>query len=572
MSAAPAPVNLHFGLLAPAWLGLTRGITRRHPRLLSLLILAGMALMTVGYWASFRFLRHILKAPLVGEMLVGRLLEMILLSMFFMIFFSSIIAAFSVFFLDDELHLLFTTPCSTARIFWSRFLRVVIESSWMAMAFFLPIFYGFLSALKSSWHGFVLLPPLLMIFITLPNLLGAALSLTLARFFPIRQTKKVFQFLGMVVLVGIIFLFRVLEIEKLLNPSHFERVSNYIFMLQTPILDYFPSAWLKAGIEAIARGDYPLAATQLWPMFAIAVFAGLLMTWLAQRHYLYGWQSALEAVDNQVRSLELIRSVLIFPLRLTSRDFRVIAEKEITTVLRDPAMLSQVFMMCAILAVYYYNLRILPLRDLSSLLPGATIHEEIYMWNNGFVGFILAALAMRFVFPSMSLEGRAFWVTRTAPIRPSRLMWVKFLLYVIPMTIIGMSLFVLGRAAFGVTSPFLVGLSCLNTLLMALVITALAIGVGALHARYDSDNPLRIAGSFGGLVFMLLSGIYVVLMLFCEIYPLWRYFVFRYYDFISPLAWNLIGASVVLLLMFTLAWILIPLRLGARSIDRYEPE
>jgi hypothetical protein len=79
-------------------------------------------------------------------------------------------------------------------------------------------------------------------------------------------------------------------------------------------------------------------------------------------------------------------------------------EKEITIFLRDPAIFSQIFMMAAIVFVYGYNLAILPLKDLPSLYSGE-INDSMVYFNGPFIGFILAAISMRFVFPSISLKG-----------------------------------------------------------------------------------------------------------------------------------------------------------------------
>ena len=41
--------------------------------------------------------------------------------------------------------------------------------------------------------------------------------------------------------------------------------------------------------------------------------------------------------------------------------------------------------------------------------------------NLGLAGFVMATVAVRFVFPAVSAEGAAFWIIRTAPISLSRL-------------------------------------------------------------------------------------------------------------------------------------------------------
>ena len=42
-------------------------------------------------------------------------------------------------------------------------------------------------------------------------------------------------------------------------------------------------------------------------------------------------------------------------------------------------------------------------------------------------GLVLSAVAARFLYTSVSLEGEAFWIVRTAPVNISRFLWSKFL-------------------------------------------------------------------------------------------------------------------------------------------------
>jgi ABC-2 type transport system permease protein len=151
-------------------------------------------------------------------------------------------------------------------------------------------------------------------------------------------------------------------------------------------------------------------------------------------------------------------------------------------------------------------------------------------------------------------------------------MWVKFFFYLGPILGLGLILCYISNMLFKVTHPLLFWLSYLNVSLMAIVITALAIGLGALYARFDSDNPLKIAGSFGGFVFMILSAVYVVNLLLLQAYPLFRLYFIRFYPLTQPAAKVFIGLSFFLLLICTIAWVYIPLRQGQEAIERYEPE
>jgi ABC-2 type transport system permease protein len=57
--------------------------------------------------------------------------------------------------------------------------------------------------------------------------------------------------------------------------------------------------------------------------------------------------------------------------------------------------------------------------------------------NLALAGFVLSAVAMRFAFPAVSLEGKAFWILQTAPISLRTLLWSKLWLNLVPLLILG---------------------------------------------------------------------------------------------------------------------------------------
>ena len=116
----------------------------------------------------------------------------------------------------------------------------------------------------------------------------------------------------------------------------------------------------------------------------------------------------------------------------------------------------------------------------------------IYL-NGPFIGFIVASIGMRFVYPSVSMEGRAFWAVKSSPVSPKRVLVIKVLFYLLPMTILGMILCTVTNAIFTVSTPVLRWLSYFNVLLITTVITSLAIGVGSVNADFNADSPLKIA-------------------------------------------------------------------------------
>jgi hypothetical protein len=179
-----------FSLLKPAFKKIRRVFSVRSRFVLWLLVFGSLIVSGVIYYGLYRFLEYVGRAPMLGEyfgpliggLLVSKLMEMLLLTLFFMVLFSSIISALSAFFLNEELPVLMASPQPIGRVFRSRFLMMTMESSWMVIAFFLPALLAFATALKASLTAYLIYPLFLGIFILLPNVCGAFFALLLGKF------------------------------------------------------------------------------------------------------------------------------------------------------------------------------------------------------------------------------------------------------------------------------------------------------------------------------------------------------------------------------------------------------
>lgn len=200
------------------------------------------------------------------------------------------------------------------------------------------------------------------------------------------------------------------------------------------------------------------------------------------------------------------------------------------------------------------------------------LNNALVYLNGPFIGFIVASIGMRFVYPSVSMEGRAFWAVKSSPVSPKRVLIIKVLFYLIPMIILGMILCGVTNTVFTVSTRVLALVSYVNVLLITLVITALAIGVGSVNANFNADSPLKIAGSYGGFIYMLLSGLYIINLILMEAYPIYCFNYYQAYQLRGIMPTILFAASVLIALGVTAVWIYLPIKKGLDAIEEYEPE
>ena len=150
--------------------------------------------------------------------------------------------------------------------------------------------------------------------------------------------------------------------------------------------------------------------------------------------------------------------------------------KEIRIFFRDSTQWSQLLLLGVLVVVYVYNVKVLPLysgEGVSFLLINV-----ISFLNLGLAGFVVAAIAARFVFPAMSLEGRMMWLLRSSPLDVRALFWSKYWVGALPLLLVAVSL----KAHFElVTAPA----------------TKTQVGVAVDQTRYD-ETTLAVERVFCG--------------------------------------------------------------------------
>ena len=184
--------------------------------------------------------------------------------------------------------------------------------------------------------------------------------------------------------------------------------------------------------------------------------------------------------------------------------------KDTKVFLRDVSQWSQLLLLLALVMVYLYNFRVL---DLSRIPYMSGAIKNVYGFVNlGMAGFVMATVTVRFVFPSVSSEGGAFWIIRSAPISLRDFLWSKFWTGLVPVLILTEALTIAANELLGI-DPFIKLVAAVAVVFMSVALVGLATGLGARYPRFDADNASQVAGSYGGVAFMIVAVLYVLVMM-----------------------------------------------------------
>jgi len=467
-------------------------------RILLLLLIGG------GFWLGafgvfYRVLKYLGTTPDIGALLAGKILSMILLAFGSILLLSNLVTALSVFFLAKDLDMLVSAPVDWGRLYVAKLGETLIHSSWMVALMLVPI----LTAYAVVYHGGPLFPlaaiGALIPFFILPTVIGSSITLLLVNIFPARRTRDLLGLIAIAAVGGVVLFLRVLRPEQLSSPEGFRNLVDFVATLQAPSHPLMPSDWAADAImNWLERVGDPLPLFLLWSTAAAFVVMGAA---LHSRLFPGGFSKAQEGADKYVagtRWQSVLSRALGF-LPVTRREFVL---KDLRIFFRDTTQWSQLILLAVLLIVYVFNIRALPLYT-GERVPYLLVTLVVFL-NQGLGGFVLAAIAARFIFPSVSLEGRQLWLLKSSPLDLRSMLWSKYWVGTAPLLVVALGITVVTNAILK-ASPFMMVLSLVTIACFTLAAGSLALSLGVLYPQFDTENAAQIPTSFGGMVFMMAS-------------------------------------------------------------------
>ncbi len=467
-----------------------------------------MGLLVAGalFFGSFWLAWQLADFAELGDYLLRVGLSWLFLTFLSFLAFSGVVTALSTFFLSDDLKLLLAAPIAPRRLFHARLVRTLVQSSWMIGVFLAPLLLG-VGLARCAPASFFLTAVLVIVpFSMIPVALGTAATLLLVNVFPARRARDILMLMGLFFAASIVVLLRYIRPERLMRVESMPDVTGFFATLQSPITPLLPSFWAGEALFASLQGGRDLL--HLGALWTTALVLVLGVRAAHERWHFRGFSNAQEARKVRFTRLHAIdRAARWLPLSAVRRHLLV---KDAKVFLRDVSQWSQLLLLVALVLVYLYNFRVL---DLDRIPFMSGVIKNVYAFVNlGMAGFVMATIAVRFVFPAVSAEGAAFWIIRTAPISLGDFLWSKFWIGLVPVLVLSEGLTVAANQLLGV-DPFLKILSAAAIVFMSFALVGLATGLGARYPRFAAENSSQVAGSYGGISFMVMAVLFILIII-----------------------------------------------------------
>ena len=506
----------------------------------------------------------------LGRVLGVKLLAFLFLVLLSFLLFSALITALSQCFLASDLQLIAIAPVPLRRLFRAKLVEVATFSSWTAVFLALPIWVAYGQVFGAGPGYYLTLVAMMVPFVAITAAIGILVSVALVNLFPARKARDLLSLVALVFIIGVVMLARVVRPERFTRPEEFGTWAEYLVEVSSPTLPWLPSYW-AARVLGEVLGLYGSAAdwgAVSWYGGALLVAAAIAITLAAlvfREGFRSGYSRAQEAREPRWTRQAWWRDASEWVGRPFPRRVRAIIVKDVATFFRDPGQWSQLFLLLAVIAIYLYNFKVLPLDAAGG--TGYFMRNLLAFLNVGLVGLVVAALAARFVLPGISLEGGTLWMLRSSPLTPRELLWAKFWGGFVPLVVVAETLVVVSNRMLHSTALLNV-LSIASVLCLSAAIVGLAVGLGAVHPRFDAADGTEVAAGYAGILFMMLSAVLVLFSVTILAWPVYHSFRARWLGW-SPGAgeWGGVVGGLAAVAGLSMIALLTAMRRGRRSLE-----
>ncbi len=457
-------------------------------------------LLIILYLSFVRVIKYLNGIELIGELLIWKLTAMVFVISFSMIVVSSLIISMTTLFYSYDLKFLFSLPIKEENIFTEKMIATVFYSSWSLMVIILPYIFAVVKVKKLGFDFIASFLILSLPYAFLASIVGIIFSLVLMYLFPNSKTRDIIWIISSLSFALLYVALRFSKPEKLLRPDMLGVIANYLSYLQTPTAPYLPSWWFTKALISISNSNYKTFIIYSFLLFITSLILYFLLKILSRKTYFYAFSGAQSSNQKIYKSKDGI-FFNIFK-KIFNSEIYVILFKEKLNLLRDVRYISQIILIIALSSVYIFSIKSLPLDNYEA-------KNFVSFLNIIVSGFVVSAISLRFVFTSISSEGKEWWIIKSSPVSMKNFLLSKLFFYYIPMLIFSLTLVVISNYYLEV-DKFMFRLSTFISVIMSFVISTLAIGFGAIFPDFRIENIHQVESSYGGFLFMAFSFFYCV--------------------------------------------------------------
>jgi len=504
--------------------------------------------------------------------------SLIFMLIFFMQIVNGLVISLSTYYQSKELEVLLTSPVNRTSLFFSRLIETHIKASWMLILFGIPLLVssGLLFHTSLIYYAYSLL--LFMVFSTIPVNTGIGMTIVLSSSFHIRRLKTYLLSTGIVAVLVFVTMVRIMKPERFVNPELFANLTLFINEMKTPSYIVLPNRWLSESLFNFLGKSFSSNTLIFISLLCLTSYLSTVFLQIIFKRYHYRGWGLLQEGDSTLKGQRLQASLIapaakgitflkiVTPLmNMLDAQSRMFIRKDLLYQIRDVKNIHQMLILLSLVIVYLFSIVSLPLNWEDYAVQ---LKYIISFFNLGLILIIIASLCSRLVYPAVVSEGNFLWIIKTAPIRPARYIWTKFLFFFIPVFALGQLLTIVSSFSIGTEKAFMVlEVITITLLTFSLVSLALVFSVSDVKRAVNAQEQART----GSTAYMLISVFLIFFTLALEVIPVFLYFLKEAKKgAFTRTSWIAIGGMLSVLFLVNLAVTALSIRLSMKKIDNLQ--
>lgn len=506
-------MNIVLTLLLRRLRGLGKIVRNREGAKLAVLV--GFALLfglvMIGEYLVFRQgLSEVLDIGFPSAALTLYILEAFLVLVLVIGVISFVATGLWTFYRAPDTAFLLSTPLSLTHLFWLRAAETFCVTSWAFVILAVPAFLALGAAHDQGAPFYLWALVILGLFMALAGALGTLLTALAGATFKRYRVRTSIALATLILVAGF----------ALLVGRHVVPSPGDFYLIFEPGIPNGKPASLKfiehrfwfwpshplavslfAGVGVATVGSDAVAAAA-WVLPALALIAAGVV---GRRLFAATLPVAAEGVALPSRARR--RTGATFP-RFLRGPVGAVLERDLVGLGRSPQELGRFAFIVFLLVLYTAILFVAPLAD---VLQRPEAVARLFFLDLVAIGYFVTAFGIRFVFPSLSLEGRGAWILFTSPLSMGKLFRGKLLAYSVLLVLV-VGPIAMGGALRFVTPAALLG--AFGFLLALLIVTTVTVSLafGVLWPNFRETNAEHLATNAGGLATIILCLGYVAMV------------------------------------------------------------
>lgn len=482
----------------------------------SILQSSGFVLLVGFFWAlCYKVVTRLCgtiyyQYEVIGPIILDRIISIGFFAALVVIIIGHELTAYSSLFRGMGLPQLVTSPYPVHRLYRIQCLETLVLGGWVSGLFCIPIILAYGWELKAAWWYYPATLAGLACFLILAGMIGVLVMLSIARWVigrPLRAAVGSALILGL--FIGIVFYTSTVS-QQLLGNIDVKKLEEILANLRLSSYPYLPNHWMSQLMQSSQTGQFSNAMLYLGLLASGAWFFWCLAMEMGYRWYCEAWLWSQERISifHRGRDPRRFRKKRSWVLVVLPRRIGAVVYKEIHLFARDFSQWGQMVLILALVLFYMAHTQNFTFNE-----PDSQAKNLLAFFNVILLGFIQATLSLRYTFPSISLEGKAFWVVATSAIGLPRFFFTKYYMHVVVLLIIGLGMGALLNGILGV-DPTLNLLSLVVLFFFSFGFTSWSMGFGAVFHKFEATGAADVTSDTGALVAMIVTLLYFSLSVF----------------------------------------------------------